>query len=798
MTLHRTEANGLTLELAPRRMAGPLVRGWNLRPLTAVLLQLPAALLIVVLLVVPAVATLAAALTSVTGALIAVSCAVVVASAALVDRLRRQWKGATDFSAAPEPTGGKATGGGTDSAERWVAWAEGALLVVVAVSAGVFAVRWNAAAGWWAVAILGVGAVASPVWGWVLRTRWGLGAAAVLLVVPAEALFAGRQRPGLMVWFAVMLCAGVVCAWVWRRLWPSRGERPLTAVPAVAAAIGAVAVVAVVLDDAGLQAYGITIGWVVMALAVVLPLAVRAAYGVRRRRWWPWWPLIVPFGISAFVAGLAFRLIFEPPVAAATGVTEQTLLYAVMLGCAFVWTWFGALFVLLRAAVDSIESDPVRSAYLHERTGARMWLRLARLLNPVLLILGLVVAVAAARVFDLILIAVPGPQQYILDSATVHWWQLISDPATARVGAEAYSLPLAVVVGLGAWLLQSGVQRHRTRWPRPAPQSVPVHLQLRWPTWAHRQAEDAVATRTGAAVEQGMRRVAGAGPLRGAVAERIGRAVRWVVLRGIRPAAVAVRAGGLWLRVGLVSVLMLSPLVVLIVISWLGPDGTAFTGRESVWQDNELWHALVDSGWVAIVATALTVTAALPPAYYTASLEPRRRLSRVVVMLLVVLAVMPAQVYVGRIRAFIGDHSLAGTSMPLILTHAALGLPIAILILRGALLAPADTPISDMRRGPANASIVMRQVMSTAGPALGAVAVLELVQVWNDFFVGLLVSGADASPWSLLLWSEARQFHENVAHLAAGALLSVIPPVVLLLATWRRFLVPGLTGGVLR
>jgi alpha-glucoside transport system permease protein len=68
----------------------------------------------------------------------------------------------------------------------------------------------------------------------------------------------------------------------------------------------------------------------------------------------------------------------------------------------------------------------------------------------------------------------------------------------------------------------------------------------------------------------------------------------------------------------------------------------------------------------------------------------------------------------------------------------------------------------------------------------------------NDFFVGLQVSGADVSPWSLLLWGEARQLHENLAHLAAGALVSAVPPVVLLLVTWHRWLVPGLTGGVLR
>uniref|UniRef100_UPI0024573802 hypothetical protein n=1 Tax=Nocardia cyriacigeorgica TaxID=135487 RepID=UPI0024573802 len=93
---------------------------------------------------------------------------------------------------------------------------------------------------------------------------------------------------------------------------------------------------------------------------------------------------------------------------------------------------------------------------------------------------------------------------------------------------------------------------------------------------------------------------------------------------------------------------------------------------------------------------------------------------------------------------------------------------------------------------------VARRRGAGAGGAFAAAAVLEFVQVWNDFFVSLMISGAGVSPWSLLLWGEARHFEENLPQLAAGSLVFAIVPVTLLLATWRRFLVPALTGGVLR
>ncbi|MGV9677883.1 hypothetical protein ACWDSJ_21620 [Nocardia sp. NPDC003482] len=771
------EADGLTLELAPRRPAGPLVRGWYLNRLAAAALQLPAAVLIALLLVAPGAATIVVAARNRSGAVLLLSCAIVLAAGAVIDGLRRRgWQPGRAGRWAPVP----------------LLAAAAATVLLIGYPSGVNGPgEWSPPTAWAAAAILLAAAVLGPRWSRV-PSQWRLPVAAVLLVVPMELLFTARHRPGIMAAMTVLLCAAVIFAWLWRRIAPSRSELPLAAVPALAAALAAVGVVAVVLDDAGRQAYAVTIVWVLVALGVILPVAVWAARGVGKRRWWPWWPLVVPFGISAFVAGLAFRLIFEPPVHAAGDVRVQVLLYAAMLAAAFVWTWFGALFVLLRAAVDSIEADPVRSAYLHDADDARMWLRLIRLLNPVLLTLGLVVAVAAARVFDVILVAVPGPQQYVLDSATVHWWQLTTDPGGSPVGPEAYALPLAVVVGLGAWLLQSGTPWHRTRWPRPDPQPVPVRLRLLRPDWADERAARRRAERSSAAVES-RARVLGA-----TTAARLGRATRWLITRGLTPLALAVRAGGLWARVGVVALLMLSPLLVLAGVSRLGLDDTILSGTQSVWQDGELWHALLQTAWVAGLSTLLTLTAALPPAYYAAALEPDSRRSRVLVVSLVVLAVMPAQMYVGRLRAVIDHYSLAGSSWPLVLTHAALGLPIAILILRGALLAPADAPTADAGRGPIDLPLALRRTAAAAGPALVTVAVLQLVQVWNDFFVGLLVSGADASPWSLLLWSEARQLHENIGHLAAGALLSAIPPVVLLLVTWRRFLVPGLTGGVLR
>ncbi|MEU6559581.1 hypothetical protein [Nocardia nova] len=520
---------------------------------------------------------------------------------------------------------------------------------------------------------------------------------------------------------------GVFARLRWRSLWWA---------VLVAALAVTVYGIGVELGPSGRGAYFRTLLWVLCGV-VVLVLALELAWH-GRRTWWPWQPLILPFGVSAFVAGLALRLLAENPDyrMPVPGVTGQRIWLMSMLIVAFLWCWLGALFCLFRAAIAAIEADPVRRGYLEDAGSTiRTRIRLFELVRPVFLILGLVVAVAAARIFDLVLIAVPGALQYSLDSATVHWWRLVSDPDADPGVAAAYSLPLAVLIGSAAWILQTTVRRHRVGWIR-------------------RPAADPVRARRNA--------------------------------RGM-------------VRVGLVSLLSVGPLVALAVFSWVGSDGPAFTGPGSVWQHRELLHAMANTGWVALWAMVLVLGAAFPVAHRLAALPAGAPLSRLAVVVLVVFTVLPAQLYVGPIRHVIDLFGLSGTSISsLIVVHAAIGLPIAILILRGALLAPADSSVADTLRGLARPWAVAGRLMSTAWPAVGAVAVLELVQVWNDFFVGLLVSGADVSPWSLLLWGDARQFQENAAHLAAGALLSTVPPVVLLLATWKRFLVPGLTGGFVR
>ncbi|MEU8899803.1 hypothetical protein [Nocardia sp. NPDC048505] len=551
-----------------------------------------------------------------------------------------------------------------------------------------------------------------------------------------------------------LFLAGVVGLRAGHRVNSGRTPRSavLVALPLAVAVAGAL-ITGVALTDLGLWSYLRTLCYGVGGVLVVVICGLGLGLPARRMRWL-WLPLLVAFGISALVSGVAFRLIFQRLGSGIESLAGYQILFVCMLGSAFLWTWLGFAVGVFRAGFRALEADAAYADTLiwPGWSGTyEFWKRLLRLLFPAVVVVVMVVGIAAARVFDIVLIGVPGSMQHQVDTATVQWWRLATEAEPAA--AAAYSLPLAVLVGCVAWMLQTFLgkqQRSLIAMPEPGPE---------------------------------------------------------VIRDPPKPGEV--------LLIGAVSLLALAPILALSAVAIGLPDGLGLGALDRTVQDTALWRSLTTTAVVAGTATVLVVALALPIAHQLAAWDPNApadtsggpvmrwlrqgqpHARRAVLLAIVVLAVLPVQSYLGPLHQFLEGQGLAGTRVPLIVLHVAAGLPISILILRGALLAHKGSPEADSLRGLASPGRVRERVRRAAGPALVAVAVLEFVQVWNDFVVGLMISGAGTSPWSLLLWGEARQFTENIGQLAANALVSSIPPVVLVLLTWRRWLLPGLIGKAL-
>lgn len=509
----------------------------------------------------------------------------------------------------------------------------------------------------------------------------------------------------------------------------------------------------VLADSSALRAALHTAAWVAVALALVVAGFGIALAGHRAPVLWKVLQpaLTIPFAVSAMVAGAAFRIIFDPSRerGAATAITTGLFgsspvwlgpgLVWVVLVSAFVWGWLGYVVSLFRAGLEAIPDDLGRTVRAEGLTG---WRRLRALelpiLRPTYRIIELTLLVAVVRLFDLVLIVAPGPMQADADVLALHWWR--SSNSTEDPGrTDALALTLFVVVaGLAVWRMRG----LRSPWVLPEP-------------------------------------VAAAPPV---------------------PPARPRRA--VWLAVGIpVGVLWAFPVLVLVLTAlhspaaaglngWWSPHGFGFDSFGAA-ATAGLWRALAANVVIAGVATSLVLIASVPAAYLLAWGGLPRRVVRAVVLVLVVLAVTPVQMYAAPLRDVTW---LAGTPAGLGVVHAAAGVPFAVLLLRAAFAAAPPSLVAESLRGPLRQSAVLNEVRQGYRPALVAVAVIELVLVWNDFIVGFLLGGPGATPLSLVLWGEARQFATSAGTVAAAAVVSSVLPVVVLLARWPT-VVRGLTIG---
>ncbi|HEV2781717.1 MAG TPA: hypothetical protein VGX25_20220 [Actinophytocola sp.] len=355
--------------------------------------------------------------------------------------------------------------------------------------------------------------------------------------------------------------------------------------------------------------------------------------------------------------------------------------------------------------------------------------------GPVTTIVVLTVLVAAIRVFDLVLIAAPASVRDDVDVVGLRWWRMVSE--STRDGEPA---ALAVVLFLAvAAIALFGVRAGPSRPERSTSDREPAQDPHRG--WS------------------------------------------WVIGIGV---------GVLWLlpAVILVATALHEPAAAGSA-GWWRPAGLGLGSFAAV-ADAGLGSALIGNVLLVALTIALVVAAAVPAAYLLVWGRLPAWLSRGLTMLLVVLAVAPVQMYAGPLGEAFTSLGLTGSRTPLVLVHAAAGLPFAILVLRTAFDA---APVANVRDGRPLLDTVWRR--GRYRPALIAVVVLELILVWNDFIVGFLIGGPGQTPFTLLLWGEARQFGTSAGTVAALSVVSAVVPVAVLLATWPR-VVAGLTGGVLR
>ena len=484
--------------------------------------------------------------------------------------------------------------------------------------------------------------------------------------------------------------------------------------------------------------------------------------------------LAAPVAVSALVTGAAFRLLFAPQSGTATAVFGGVTFLGpgwiwVVLGLAFTWQWLGLAVVVFRAGVAEMPWDLLRVA---RAFGAGRFRQARAVALPALLPVGalmlIIVLVAAARVFELVLAAAPGAIQDQVDVVGVHLWRFGPLLGTGESAALAVVLFLfvAIVALAGLWGL-------RREWPVGRPAGVLEELPVGRPAGVLEELPVGASEKPP-----------------GGVSEKPPGGRPW----------------GLWAFGGLAVVVWAVPLVVLLLTSLHSPRAAAAAGwwsggwgwgsYQAAFADGMLLSTLGSTAVRALVAAALLVVLAAPAAYALTWGGLPRPAVRALVAAATVLAVLPPQVIATPLGTVLDNLQLLGAAAPLILVHVAFGVPLAILLLRGAFASVSRDLVSARQLDPVRGSALFA-VITRCWPALLTVAVFEIVLVWNDLVIGLLFGGTEAGSVTLVMFEQVRQFATSAGPLAADAVVITLPPLILVLAT-GRWLLRGLAEGVQR
>ncbi len=276
----------------------------------------------------------------------------------------------------------------------------------------------------------------------------------------------------------------------------------------------------------------------------------------------------------------------------------------------------------------------------------------------------------------------------------------------------------------------------------------------------------------------------------------------------VRPRTIAIHAvawgvGFVWL-LPFLGVLMTSIRPVgEILHGWWVVDPFNPTAKNFVttWTDPEtpMWRGIRNSFIVAIPSTAIPIFIASFAAYGFARF--RFPIRDYLFLTIVLFMAVPQQMVAVPIFLRMIELGLWDNWLGVILLHSSWAIPWILLFMRNFFQTlPAEVEEAARVDGASDLRIFLKIVLPMALPALAAVAVLQFMWVWNDFFFAtvLLFSPDKMVATQLVpLLSEAGPYQRDQAVLAAASMSVMIVPVAIF-ALLQRYYIRGMIGWTIK
>jgi alpha-glucoside transport system permease protein len=260
---------------------------------------------------------------------------------------------------------------------------------------------------------------------------------------------------------------------------------------------------------------------------------------------------------------------------------------------------------------------------------------------------------------------------------------------------------------------------------------------------------------------------------------------------------VLVLVGLLWLvpTLGLFLTSLFSPTDVNSLGWWeifSKPSLATFQNYQDIWNDTSIRSAFWTTVWISLGGTFLPIIIAALAGYAFAWLDfPGRDWLFVLVIALLVVPLQMALIPMFRLYS---DLGIFDTVLSLVLFHTAFGLPFAIFLLRNFFIGiPKELLEAARIDGASEIRIFLRLILPLGLPAIASLAIFQFLWTWNDLLVALSLA-RDTQPLTVAIFSQLRQFGNNLELIAPASFVSLVVPLGVFFA-FQRYFVQGLLAG---
>ncbi|MFN3332784.1 MAG: carbohydrate ABC transporter permease [Caldilinea sp.] len=227
---------------------------------------------------------------------------------------------------------------------------------------------------------------------------------------------------------------------------------------------------------------------------------------------------------------------------------------------------------------------------------------------------------------------------------------------------------------------------------------------------------------------------------------------------------------------------------------WALPDALRFTNFTEAWVGGNVVVYARNSFLVTIPATLVSILLGILTGYVFSKL--RFRGSDALFVFVVAGMFYPPQiVLIPLFRLFNAVH-LYDTLWPMIIVHAAFGIPICTLVMRNFFAAvPNAIREAAIIDGANEWQVLVRVMLPVSLPAIAVLATLQFTWIWNDFLWPIIFTQSDEMR-TIMVGLASLKGQYSVAYGVQGA-MSIIAsiPTLLVFIFFQRYFIRGLTLG---